>query len=318
MRADKRSFSFTWMRGQKNNGDGRAEPASDMTTGNPSQMERSNTTWFMTNVSTSSSSSGVSSMSGSSATSQETEESVKENTSFSRSDNSQGRLRRLGSSFTRFGTKYSIIEDDDETQNCEQQEPTVEEPTVPDVVMNFVEPQPQTIEVTKEPVHFDEDGNFIGRAGKPSVSRRKSCSSSKEAGPTSVKTASFGRKINKTVQDVKASLGNFSQKFRRSTRRRYRMGPGTPLTEVTPTRKILGRTPTKLYSPFGIGLESPAFKTPRRLDRPSTPRLTRRSLVSGLVYSPSNNFRNDLAEARRGMEDFHILARDVTRRSVRF
>jgi len=41
-------------------------------------------------------------------------------------------------------------------------------------------------------------------------------------------------------------------------------------------------------------------------------------MVSGLVYSPANNFGKDLADARRGMEDFHILSRDITRRSVRF
>lgn len=69
---------------------------------------------------------------------------------------------------------------------------------------------------------------------------------------------------NAILHFISISFGVDFQKFRRSTRRRYRMGPGTPLTEGTPTRKILGRTPTKLYSPFGIGLDSPALKTPKR------------------------------------------------------
>lgn len=128
---------------------------------------------------------------------------------------------------------------------------------------------------------------------------------------------SLTKRLNKTVQSVKASFGNFSQRFRKSTRRRITKS-STPGSAKSPTRKILGRTPTKLYSPFGF--DSPVvLKTPKRLiDRPSTPRMARKSMVASMVYSPSNNFRRDLDDARRGMSEFHILSRDITRRSVRF
>lgn len=207
MRADKRSFSFTWMRGQKNSGGQR----NGTVTADSVNTEQPNTSWYMTTASSTSSSSGVSSMSESSSISSTnhtvTDEPGNENPSLSKSDNSKSRLRRLGSSFTRFGTKYSIIEDDDETQvplEFENQvametedQPMEQEPTEPDPV--------------KEPVHFDEDGNFIGRSGKANCPRRKSTTCGKEVGTVAGTSSSFGRKLNKTMQDVKTSLGNFSQ-----------------------------------------------------------------------------------------------------------
>ncbi|GJQ83462.1 Gos28 [Trypoxylus dichotomus] len=64
-------------------------------------------------------------------------------------------------------------------------------------------------------------------------------------------------KISKTISNVRISLGNFSQRFKSSTRRRQILeeGPMTPNCSTPQARTILGRTPTKLYSPFGI--ESP-------------------------------------------------------------
>lgn len=262
MRADKRSFSFTWMRGGE-------KSKSDLNSG----QQNPNPSWFMTNASSSSSSSGVSSMSESSSIASTSTSASSETGSLSKSD-SKSRLRRLGNSFTRFGTKYSIIEDVDEA-NTEKEAENI--PIPPPVEfenqMNMeLESVPEPKKEPAHPVQFDEDGNFIGRVGKTGGnSRRKSVS-----GGVDGTSSSFGRKINRTVQEVKASIGSFSQKFRRSTRRRYRMGQNSPLADVTPTRRILGRTPTKLYSPFGIGLDSPGgAKTPKRLERPSTPRLTR-------------------------------------------
>ncbi|KAJ8687580.1 hypothetical protein QAD02_023374 [Eretmocerus hayati] len=70
-------------------------------------------------------------------------------------------------------------------------------------------------------------------------------------------------KISKTFSSVRTTLGSISQKFKSSTRRRQRLEEQqSPMssackaqTPQTKSRNLLGRTPTKLYSPFGI--ESP-------------------------------------------------------------
>ncbi|XP_047368509.1 uncharacterized protein LOC124956574 [Vespa velutina] len=69
-------------------------------------------------------------------------------------------------------------------------------------------------------------------------------------------------KLSKTISTVRTTFGTISQKFRSSTRRRQRLeeqqSPGSNNKIQTPqsrSRQLLGRTPTKLYSPFGI--ESP-------------------------------------------------------------
>ncbi|KAK3912244.1 Macrolide export ATP-binding/permease protein MacB [Frankliniella fusca] len=61
-------------------------------------------------------------------------------------------------------------------------------------------------------------------------------------------------KISKTIATVRNSIDTLSQRFRTSTRRRYRLENESPqaVTPRTRSRCILGRTPTKLYSPFGI------------------------------------------------------------------
>ncbi|KAL1501610.1 hypothetical protein ABEB36_006907 [Hypothenemus hampei] len=64
-------------------------------------------------------------------------------------------------------------------------------------------------------------------------------------------------RITKTFNTVRISIGTFSQRFKINTKRRQILeeGPMTPnpQTPLTHSRQILGRTPTKLYSPFGIG-----------------------------------------------------------------
>ncbi|XP_076232848.1 uncharacterized protein LOC143178202 [Calliopsis andreniformis] len=69
-------------------------------------------------------------------------------------------------------------------------------------------------------------------------------------------------KLSKTITSVRTTFGTISQKFKSSTRRRQRLeeqqSPNSGCKMQTPqtrTRHLLGRTPTKLYSPFGI--ESP-------------------------------------------------------------
>ncbi|KAE8738711.1 hypothetical protein FOCC_FOCC015807 [Frankliniella occidentalis] len=61
-------------------------------------------------------------------------------------------------------------------------------------------------------------------------------------------------KISKTIATVRNSIDTLSQRFRTSTRRRYRLENESPqaVTPRTRSKCILGRTPTKLYSPFGI------------------------------------------------------------------
>ncbi|XP_049838339.1 uncharacterized protein LOC126283952 [Schistocerca gregaria] len=66
---------------------------------------------------------------------------------------------------------------------------------------------------------------------------------------------SGANKISKTLSSMQTTFGVISQKFRRSTRRRHRLksdSPRSPLSPQTRSRCLLGRTPTKLYSPFGI------------------------------------------------------------------
>ncbi|XP_032676734.1 uncharacterized protein LOC116846679 [Odontomachus brunneus] len=71
---------------------------------------------------------------------------------------------------------------------------------------------------------------------------------------------SGAEKLSRTISSVRTTFGTISQKFRSSTRRRQRLeeqqSPGSRMqTPQTRSRQLLGRTPTKLYSPFGI--ESP-------------------------------------------------------------
>uniref|UniRef100_A0A8D9DMQ8 Uncharacterized protein n=1 Tax=Cacopsylla melanoneura TaxID=428564 RepID=A0A8D9DMQ8_9HEMI len=62
-------------------------------------------------------------------------------------------------------------------------------------------------------------------------------------------------KFTRSMTNLQTTLGSWRQKLRSSTRRRYQLteSPATPCTPspITPKR-ILGRTPIKLYSPFNI------------------------------------------------------------------
>ncbi|CAG9772716.1 unnamed protein product [Ceutorhynchus assimilis] len=77
-------------------------------------------------------------------------------------------------------------------------------------------------------------------------------------------------RISKTFNTVRVTFGTLSQRFKSATRRRQILqeGPMTPngQTPYTKSRQMLGRTPTKMYSPFGI--ESPYCTT--TIDRENT------------------------------------------------
>ncbi|CAH0549623.1 unnamed protein product [Brassicogethes aeneus] len=70
-------------------------------------------------------------------------------------------------------------------------------------------------------------------------------------------------RITKTFNTVRTTFGSISQKFKISTKRRQILeeGPMTPncATPQTFSKQILGRTPEKMYSPFGI--DSPYCST---------------------------------------------------------
>lgn len=83
-------------------------------------------------------------------------------------------------------------------------------------------------------------------------------------------------KISRTFSNVRTSIGTFSQKFRPSTKRRQLLeeGPSTPcVTPHTHSKQILGRTPTKLYSPFGI--ESPKYYSSKNDNKENIPNLSK-------------------------------------------
>ncbi|CAH2232013.1 uncharacterized protein LOC120627864 [Pararge aegeria] len=68
---------------------------------------------------------------------------------------------------------------------------------------------------------------------------------------------SGAEKISRTFKCVRNTFGNLSQHFRLGGRRRHRLTEvgspcRMPTTPVTKKKQILGRSPTKLYSPFGI------------------------------------------------------------------
>ncbi|CAG9862327.1 unnamed protein product [Phyllotreta striolata] len=75
-------------------------------------------------------------------------------------------------------------------------------------------------------------------------------------------------RLTKTFNTFRTSIGTFTQKFKISTKRRQILeeGPMTPnVAGNTPySRQLLGRTPTKMYSPFGI--DSPYNATTYNLE----------------------------------------------------
>ncbi|XP_059487540.1 uncharacterized protein LOC132203646 [Neocloeon triangulifer] len=100
--------------------------------------------------------------------------------------------------------------------------------------------------------------------------------------PTRRALRSGADKLSKTFQQLRVSVNNFSQKLKGRSTRRHRRFENTDTPVATPqtrSRKILGRTPTKLYSPFSIdttpggGLASPAVSDTPKRERPYSHRL---------------------------------------------
>ncbi|XP_041971611.1 uncharacterized protein LOC121727704 [Aricia agestis] len=99
-------------------------------------------------------------------------------------------------------------------------------------------------------------------------------------------------KISKTFKSMRNTFDNLSQHFR-SGRRRHRLAEtSSPCrTPSTPVKKkqILGRTPAKLYSPFGI-------ETPHNRDFRMSP------------YMPDTP-EHDLSPKRRKGVPWHVLTK---------
>jgi len=164
----------------------------------------------------------------------------------------------------------------------------------------------QFMEHQHEQLHEEEDCNMEEENGFNDIS-----GSSK----ASQMNLSIGKKFNKTFKEVKTSIGNLSQRLRRSTRRRYALGETTSVVDLSPTRRILGRTPTKLYSPFGF--DSPLNKGAKRGTTPNTPMLSRKMSLATPVrrYSPHNSERIT-AKSRVGLRE--VKNSPVGRKSFRF
>ena len=99
-------------------------------------------------------------------------------------------------------------------------------------------------------------------------------------------------KLSKTISSVRTTFGTISQKFKSSTRRRQRLeeqqSPNSICKTQTPqtrSRQLLGRTPTKLYSPFGI--ESPRHAW----DKENTATPIHNSVGGGARYIQCRPFR---------------------------
>ncbi|XP_066583270.1 uncharacterized protein [Prorops nasuta] len=93
-------------------------------------------------------------------------------------------------------------------------------------------------------------------------------------------------RLSRTISSMKTTFGTITQKFRNSTRRCQRLEEHSPgnstfkyQTPQTRSRQLLGRTPTKLYSPFGI--ESPRTAWDKEND--ATPHHNSTNISSGRV-----------------------------------
>ncbi|KAK0082924.1 hypothetical protein PV325_009625 [Microctonus aethiopoides] len=99
-------------------------------------------------------------------------------------------------------------------------------------------------------------------------------------------------KLSKTISSVRTTFGTISQKFRSSTRRRQildeQQSPGAcnSQTPQSRSRNLLGRTPTKLYSPFGI--ESPRHAWDKENDSAT---LSDSSKKTSMIREPCRPFR---------------------------
>lgn len=103
---------------------------------------------------------------------------------------------------------------------------------------------------------------------------------------------SGANKISRTFSSMQTTFGVISQKFRRSTRRRHRLksdSPCSPLSPQTRSRCLLGRTPTKLYSPFGIETPSLSEKENGRYIKATKPNI-KACCNSAPIHVPAGAF----------------------------
>ncbi|KAL0112687.1 hypothetical protein PUN28_012152 [Cardiocondyla obscurior] len=98
-------------------------------------------------------------------------------------------------------------------------------------------------------------------------------------------------KLSRTISSVRTTFGTISQKFKSSTRRRQRLeeqqSPSNMQTPQTRSRQILGRTPTKLYSPFGIESPRHAWNKENEISTP----VRASSSECSMRYIPCRPFR---------------------------
>ncbi|XP_066987353.1 uncharacterized protein [Macrobrachium rosenbergii] len=142
-----------------------------------------------------------------------------------------------------------------------------------------------------------------------------------------------GKKMNRAIQGVRTSLSSFTQLFRSSTRRRYKLDGGTPTRTPRRTPNHPQRqTPGKLYSPFDVSTPRTPHsyhRGPKRLQG-ATPRRVYGSQNSALTrtpqhpprappdayqwtqfHSPSQKFGHDVVSARQGINDFHHVGNSI-------
>ncbi|KAK6617905.1 hypothetical protein RUM43_014134 [Polyplax serrata] len=109
---------------------------------------------------------------------------------------------------------------------------------------------------------FDGECNFNSDSTQKLTSR-SNCTSWCDAFAASVSNVnakqawrSGTEKISQTLINMRSTFGTLSQKITKSTKRRQPLlnvdSPRTPVTPQSRSKALLGRTPTKLYSPFHI------------------------------------------------------------------
>lgn len=189
MRPDTRSFSFTWMKGQSQK--------------NPHEKLESTTSNQDKSLNPESSKRAQSSATGSSYVNP-TEGSGSSTTGdgwIVQRGNSGSRLRKLSNSLVRLRAgRYSNLEDENKWQQISEEPLSLEEDEDDEVMMEVQEPDvvAGTITQLKMPMPFQPlDNNEDIERGESSTGESSGMSLSK--------------RLNKTVQGVKASLGNFSQ-----------------------------------------------------------------------------------------------------------
>ncbi|XP_045615342.1 uncharacterized protein [Procambarus clarkii] len=135
-----------------------------------------------------------------------------------------------------------------------------------------------------------------------------------------------GRKMNRALQGVRTSFSSFTQMFRNSTRRRYKLDGGTPTR--TPRR-----TPGKLYSPFDMSTPATPHsyaKGPKRLQNASARRNIYGNENRGVIrlaqhhagsplgprqwnhfHSPSQALHRDITAVNRGLKDLEHVSSGI-------